>query len=118
MEQVRRIENTSSASGNLLITETAYLIQELPVARAGIYDMRMRIAERRHEQSALRIDIRIRLGHFVHRSEVGNTVVLHQEIGIAECTRMIHLSALLAQDAFWSNAHYLADILNTSLHGG
>ena len=80
--------------------------------------MCMRIAERRHEQSALRIDIRIRLGHFVHRSEVGNTVVLHQEIGIAECTRMIHLSALLAQDAFWSDAHYLADILNTSLHGG
>ena len=119
MQAVGRIEDTSAAAGDLLVGETVDLIQKLALARTCIYDMRVRVAEGGHHQSALGIEVRVGIrGHLSHWPEGGNTVAVDEQVRIFQHTCLIHLASLLAQYACGNDTDDLADILNTGLHGG
>ena len=56
MQQVGRVQDTSSTGGDLFIAESVDLVPELPVAAAGIDDVGMGIAECRHDIASSGID--------------------------------------------------------------
>ena len=56
MQQVGRVQDTSSTGGDLFIAESVDLVPELPVAAACIDDVSVGIAESRHDIASSGID--------------------------------------------------------------
>ena len=57
MEQIRRVEYSSSTGSDLLIAQAIYLVPEFSISASGINDMRVTVTEARHHISAFSIDI-------------------------------------------------------------
>ena len=134
VQQVGGIEDSAAACGYLLVREACDLVAELAVAAAGIYDMRMRVAESRHHEAALGIDVldactivilsvlpvilSVSEGsfHTLLVSIAGNDPVLDHEVCIPDTLHMIHLSSFQLSDICRQYPCQSSDIVYDSLH--
>ena len=94
-----RVEDTASPLGNLLVAEPAYLVHKLMLARVGIDDVRVGVAERRHHHPSCGIDhaVGIHLLQLAHRPKSLYLAVLYEQVRILDGLQLSHLLALLAQ---------------------
>ena len=75
------------------------VVDELQLARVGVDDVRMRVAERRHHHPSCGIDhtVGIHLLQLAHRPKSLYLAVLYEQVGILDGLQLSHLLALLAQ---------------------
>lgn len=97
VQQVGRIEYSAAATRNVFVGESAYFILEFLLARSGIYDMCVRIAERREDGAAT--DIRLGVvaavtRHRGHGAEVGDKPFFDYEICIEHRAIFAHFRSL------------------------
>ncbi len=91
VEEVGGVEYSASAGCYLFVAEAVDFVEEFAFAAAGIYDMGVAVAERRHQQAAFSIDNSICCGNariqrtFGHRAEAEDgAVVGNAEPGVGE----------------------------------
>ena len=115
VQQVGGIQDTPAPSRNLFVAAAFDLVQELAVAAAGVHDVGVAVAEGRHQQAALCVDV-LRAGRPLravrHRAEARDAAVLDAQPGVAQDARPGHLRAALAHHARRNDADQLAYILD------
>ena len=85
VQAVGRVQDAPTPLGNLGIAETAYLIDKLAFAAAGVDQVCMRVAERRKHSTAASIDDHLHLGRngiVGHRAIVADAAVIEHQPGI------------------------------------
>ena len=115
-----RVEDAAAAFGNLLVAEAADLVNKLMLARVGIDEVGVRVAERREKQTSRSIvlivkiqssEFKIRIVKIRHRSEGFDFLVLNDEVCVVKCFKLSHLLALKAHTVRAVDADYLLDVL-------
>ena len=113
MEQIGGVEDSASAGGYLLVAQAVDLVDELLLTGSGVADVRVRVAEGRYHHTALCVN------HFIlragrrtigHIPESGDSFALDCEIGVLQGADLVHLGALLAQNAFRNDSDQFADV--------
>ena len=118
VQQVGRIEDAAAAGRDLPVGETADLVEEFPVAAAGVDDMRVAVAESRHQQSAFAVDGlvgELRQG-FGGAAEGDDLPVVDEEPGVGQRVDLVHGRAFLAPDMGGYDARQRADVAKQPSH--
>ena len=115
VQQVRRIQDASSASCNLLIGKPVDLVDKLRVALPCPDDMRVGVAERGHYHSPLSVNnlningVHLR-GQRRGRAEIGNALSLDEEPGVGKAFNDIHLEASFEPDSLRNDSRELGNM--------
>ena len=118
-----RIEDTPSPLRDLLVAEAANLVDELMLARVGIDEVGVRVAEGREDEPSrgvhffFHIPLSVFRFPLAHRSEGLYPAVLNEEVGVLDGLHLRHLLALGAQLLLAGlHLHQFLDILDKCSH--
>ena len=102
-DQVRRIENAAAPGRDLLIAQAVDLVEKLARPAAGIDDMRMAVAERRHHHAPFRVYDLVIFRYSTVTKGVYSSFP-DAEPGIFQRAGFVHGGAFLAENAVGNDA--------------
>ena len=118
VQQVGGVEDTAATGGDLFVRKTVDLVEEFPVAAAGIDDVGVTVAEGGHHQAAFAVDDFVGAGRDGRGgiAESGDAPAVHQQPGVGKRSDFVHGRAFLATDACGHDARKRTDVLEQASH--
>ena len=113
MEQIGGVEDSASTGGYLLVAQAVDLVDELLLTGSGVADVGVGVAEGRYHHTALCVNYFILwAGHRAlgHIPETRDSFALDREVSVPQGADLVHLGALLAQNAFRNDSDQFADV--------
>ncbi len=113
MEQIGGVEDSASTGGYLLVAQAVDLVDELLLTGSGVADVGVGVARRPvSPYRPLRHYFILWAGHRAlgFSRNQRNSFALDREVSVPQGADLVHLGALLAQNAFRNDSDQFADV--------
>ena len=109
MQKIRRVEDAAATGCDFFVAKAVDLVQELALARAGVHNVAVAVAECRQHHASVGIDGSI--GRRLRTvAEGGNTPVGHNQPSLAQAVHRGHFCPAFTQNAGGNQPRQLCDI--------